>query len=169
MREILARAMSASDLSHYEFECAADRLGALAFGNRIGGAMLWSLLADQTDKLRDTAQWLAERIACRTNHLEDVFPIAIMVICERLFPHCRACNGAAHGKNRFGVIIECPTCGGGGNHRYDDDERRRLTGFPIWRPRHSRLIQIADAIISASELDALAEVRAQLERDLPFG
>lgn len=163
MREALGRAMNAEDLSPQEYECAVDRLGALAFGDGLGSSLLWVMLAGERDKLKTLAHDLAARLACRTNVTADCLRIAILAITEHLYPNCRVCNGAASVKSDNGVLVDCLGCSGTGLHYYRDEERAKITGFS-WRPRLSRLVNISHQLLTAAEINVIVEVRRQLER-----
>lgn len=73
--------------------------------------------------------------------------MALAVLVELGFPHCRMCGGArviVAGE----LKVECPTCGGHGTHRYPDDERARLCGldpreWDKWASRYELVRQIA--------------------------
>lgn len=165
MRETLGRAMSASDLSHEEWECHVDRLGAMARGSALGSAMLWASLSGSQQRLFGLAESLSQRIGGMTNRPQDCLPIAALAIVERMYPHCRECGGAGEGKNAHGVLVPCPKCDGIGRHRYSDSERGQFVGMS-WRPRLQRLLDIASFKLSGAESAIIAEVRIQLERDL---
>lgn len=163
MRKSLGRAMHATDLSPQEYECAVDRLGAMAFGNALGTAMLWATLSGDQLRLFSLANSLASRLVGRTGRPQECLPIAGLAIMEMIYPHCRVCNGAGNGQAENGVIVECCKCHSSGKHCYTDAERAAFVGMS-WRPRLQRLLDRASAQISGAELAAIAEVRAQLEK-----
>lgn len=162
MRELLASAVSSSHLESQEFECDCDRLGAMAFGPRLGSLLFRIREGGQPKWRREAAIVLGARLRRRVRldpYLAIKIAAAALLEWER--PHCRACNGAREIQAAHLKIV-CPVCEGVGVHRWSDRERKKLIGG-IGGLIDQGLIE-AHVIISGAVGSLTATAREQLER-----
>src|SRR5262245_11962193 len=145
MRQRLGVALLSRDLDHHEFECAVDRVGALAHGSKLGRLLYHWKHADQPDSAR-VLQALTKRarkrfgISPRHPDTKILERACVQAMTEYYAPQCRNCNGAGE-LIAANLRILCNTCGGSGLRRYPEAERMSALGIEwnayrhTWEPR----------------------------------
>lgn len=162
MLENINKSFYAKDLSIEEWETAADRLGALAFSDPLGAAIIRSTATNK--QIGDVISSLAKKIGWKEPNKVLRIKIASLAIIEYIFKNCRPCNGNGTGRTEIGLLIECPKCSGAGTHRYTDKQRSTFLKAE-WTPRLAIVLDYAQTYLSGAQSSTLNEVKRQLERD----
>lgn len=165
LRKLVASALNSSDLSQSDIiESAIDRIGALAFTDKLGG-VLWSLKYGGDARSWPRAVHELE-LRCKRVAAERTIRRKIVRIClaEWIDPNCRACGG-----RRFimagQTMHTCTVCNGTGLRRHSDLWRMREMGLD--RNAYRRWEQKFAAVhskITDADAQAWFDLSAQLGR-----
>lgn len=171
LRRQIAAALTSGNLAHSPIiETAIERIGALAFADRLGG-LLWKLKwANDRAAYEPALHLLVKRV--RKPHEARSLPLELCRQClhEWLNNLCRKCAGRGSVADRFGVRRACYACDGRGFGSPSQHERARaigvdLGGYRRWESRFEAVHQY----IRAADLLAWNDIAAQLERIEPHG
>ncbi len=167
LREQLARAVNSSDLSpSYLRETDVDRIGALAFADALGAALL--ALKDAMDAraypralallVRDSRAVCGDR-AMRTK-------LCKLALDEWVFDLCDRCHGRGHlVATTVAPGRPCTFCGGSGKRQPSDARRANKLGLDVraYRKWETRYNAVQNRIAAAESL-ARWQIASQLER-----
>jgi predicted RNA-binding Zn-ribbon protein involved in translation (DUF1610 family) len=174
LRELIGAALNATNLTENPlYECALDRIGALAFSDELGGC-LWRLKYAQHARTKPGRDFYQAATALLTkrlrtaknspNNREFTARIAAIAIDEWLRDWCQPCGGRG---NRIAadtsVRHTCPTCNGTGIGRHSDASRMQRLGLDRKLfSKYERRFHQAHAAIADADVQAWRDVRAQL-------
>jgi hypothetical protein len=167
LRKLLAIAIQGSDLSHDpNCETALDRIGALAFSDRLGGALWRVKYANDPGAFRPSIYILAKRMEPGRNPGKTVKKIAECVLREWLDPICRHCMGRG-----YTIIAEsrrakdaCSKCDGTGQRRHSNQARAKVTGIPLKAyPKWERTFAHAHMLLQTADQQTWFDIATQLE------
>lgn len=171
LRKLIASALSGADLSQDPLcETAIDRIGAMAFSNRLGGE-LWrmkegndaaaaaralALLVKRVRKAHDSKRWYRR--------------LCLVALREWMDRACRGCGG--RGLIQATVMSAqhtCTVCNGSGQRSYSDQWRMNQLGlskesYGKWERR----LALIHEQISAADRAEYATLALQLERIAPL-
>ena len=171
MRASVGAALNSAHLEPAEWECAIDRVGALARASKLGRLLYHWQYAGQ-DRFRGPV--LAELTAkagyrlriSRAHRDRRVLERACkQALVEYHGPNCPTCTGA--GEVMSGPLrLSCEDCLGTGRHRYPDEERMRAlhVDHEEYRDRWDARINQIIGILRRADGATTRECRRQLER-----
>jgi hypothetical protein len=169
LRKQVAIALQSANLSsNPTCETALDRIGALAFSDRLG-ATLWRAKYANDPQAYDPARTLlAHRLRGKSTKPNGILEkIAECVLNEWLDDLCKACGGRGHlvPQGTPHARRSCTRCAGTGQRRSSDRERIRVTGISATAyPKWERFFTRAHSLLATADRQACFDVAMQLER-----
>ena len=164
MREALAASVGTSQMGmEADYEHAADRIAAMAFGPRLGSLLIRYRDANQHRWEREAVAMIAHRVV-RAYKISQQLGLAVArcALIEWSQPQCSTCRGARELMGAWLKVV-CHECAGSGVRRYTDVERHRVIG--AWGGRVASGYDLALATITDAVMATTGVTRAQLERN----
>jgi hypothetical protein len=140
LRESIAHSLNSTHLEPSEFECAIDRIGALARTTALGSALWRYGYGGDESAARSVIKHLLRKAERRTKiykHHDDfklLKKTCVMVLHEWKYKGCMGCGGAGEISSEKLKVV-CQPCGGTGLHRFSDQER--MTALNIEREKYA--------------------------------
>lgn len=184
VREAVGSAMQSSDLTVYETECDADRIGALAFSRTLaaelvrakygGGANIKRvhlLLVRELGMRADRMRWRSKR-----DYPRLLDGLAARALFEWINDRCSPCHGRGwvpKGEPYDQVVVPrtaaraaCKACAGTGLARYSVGERALSVGLPadVFERHWMGRLDVVIATLQSIDSRASGVLTSQLER-----
>lgn len=178
VREAVGSAVSSSDLTVYQVECDADRVGALAVSRGLAAELVRWKHGQSGNERRLLAMLVRELVTAaarrrwRTNKPAYLEALAARALVEWRDEACVPCLGRGWVQRGNGQPdhhaprVACRACAGSGKARWTPGQRAVAVGMPLelFQPHWERRLDRVVWTLQALDAHAAGVLTAQLER-----